>query len=492
MKNLISIRDFSRIDIDLLIKHATEIKKNPTFTKSINREDKIASLFFENSTRTRISSETAAINSGYYINGFTGVEGTSVKKGEPLLDTMKMLEGYGYKAIIMRHNLAGAGRFAADNLSIPVINAGDGSNGHPTQTLLDLFTIQETQGKIDGVKIALVGDLKYGRTVHSLLQACELYDVEVTLVSPPNLGMPKWRIEDYQNSTGSKVILSTDLEDVCKKVDILYMTRIQRERFPAGIEGELEFKKVCDIYHLTKDMLNGCKKNLSILHPLPRNKNNIEVSMDIDSTPHAKYFEQAKNGLFMREAIIQKLLANELKGKERAPINKTENLWKDLAIVHGTKSGDKLIYRLDSGTLIDHIERGKGQLVYKLLGLEKLTENEVVCAMNINSGKLKKKDVIAVHAKDLSPEQLYRVALISEEHTINIIKDKRVIKKGKAILPPVLKDLIICKNPLCVSRCEHNESAPSIFYVESQEPLRVRCHYCEQTEERDTVEFKTP
>ncbi len=490
MKNIISIRDFCRDDVDALIVDATKLKSTPSYSSNSSRDNKIASLFFENSTRTRISSETAAINSGYYINGFAGSEGTSVKKGEPLLDTMKMLEGYGYKAIIIRHGLAGASRFAADNLTVPVINAGDGSSGHPTQTLLDLFTIYEAHGKIDGLNIALVGDLKYGRTVHSLLQSFELYDVKVWLVSPPNLSMPKWRVEDFEKSTNSKITICSDLEEVIQQIDVLYMTRIQRERFPSGLEGEIEYKKVCNIYNLDHAMLEKSPNAISVLHPLPRNKNNIEVSMDIDNTPYAKYFEQAKNGLYMREALIQKLLTGGFKGKEQIQENNLEELWQEMQISDGSKSGEKLVYRLDEGTLIDHLEAGLGQIVYRLLGLEKLIDTEIMAAMNIRSKKHGKKDVLAVHAIKLSPEQLYKLALVSQTHTINFIEKKNVVKKGKAILPPILKDLIVCKNHLCISRKEHKEAAPSIFYVESREPLKVRCHYCEQTEYRGDIELK--
>lgn len=488
--DVISIRDFSREDIEKLISLATEYKKNGT--KKLKENLKVASIFFENSTRTRISSETAAFNLGGQINGFAGTEGTSVKKGEPLVDTVRMLESYGYQALVMRHNLAGAARLCADLLKIPVINGGDGSSGHPTQTLLDLFSIFEAQGKIDGLKIALIGDLKYGRTVHSLLQAFELFNVEVYLVSPENLAMPAWRIDDYEKNCGRKVIMQNDLKEVLRTVDVAYMTRIQRERFPQGVEGESEFKKAFGLYRLDANLLNSCaKKGLIVLHPLPRDKNNMEILTDVDHTPYAYYFEQAKNGLHMREAVLTKMLGEGLKGRKSAFATRAASL-QDLPILNGSKKGEKLLYRLDHGTLIDHLEPGQGLMAYKLLGLDKLTQNEVVLSTNIRSQKSGRKDVLAIHGKELETEQLYKLALLSAKHTINIIKDQHVVQKFKANLPSPLVNLFECINPLCISRKEHNEFAESRFHVESNtldtsSPLIVRCHYCEQVLKRGEI-----
>ena len=485
LKDLISIKDLTREDIFSLIEEAAQRKANPEINKSNNQ--KIASLFFENSTRTRVSSEAAATNLGYEITGFSGTEGTSVKKGEPLLDTVRMFEGYGVKAAIIRHPLAGGSRFVADNISIPVINAGDGSNGHPTQSLLDLFTIFESQKKLDGLHIALVGDLKYGRTVHSLLQAMEIFDIKLTLIAPENLKMSSWRVKEYENNTNKKIQYSDKITEIIKDVDVLYMTRIQRERFPAGIDGEIEFNKIARNFILHLEDLMGCKDNLTILHPLPRDKRNIEIHPDVDKTPYAKYFEQAKNGLYMREAIISKLIAGEIKGHDKE-IKKDENIFSEIKVMNGSKIGENLVYRLDSGILIDHIEAGRGNEVYRILKLQELTDKEVVICSNIRSKKQGRKDVLAIHDIDLTPQQLYKISLISPKHTINYIENREVYKKGKTILPTILKDHLICKNERCISRKEHQEYCDSIFYVQSQNPLIVRCHHCELIKRGEEIE----
>ncbi len=479
MKHIISIKDFSKQDIDDLINLALEIKNT---NKQHNLNKKIASLFFENSTRTRVSSETAAQNLNCYINGFSGAEGTSVKKGEPFKDTIKMFQAYDYKAIIMRHNLEGSARFAADNSDIPIINGGDGSNSHPTQTLLDLMTIKEIKHSLDNLKIALVGDLRYGRTTHSLLQSFKHYNIEVYLVSPENLKMPQWRIKDFKKN----IITTQDLKKTIKQVDVLYMTRIQRERFPKGPEGELEYKKVSGIYKITKEILTQAKKDLIILHPLPRCKHDIEIHPEVDQTNHAKYFEQAKNGMYMRQAILLKILNKELKGKQPQK-QKQENLWIDLPIKNGQKIGKNFLYKLKNGTLIDHIKSGKGFQVTKALGLQHYKETAMIHAKNMYSSRFETKDVIGIKDKELTEQELSRLALVSERATVNIIRDNKVVKKGKVNLPNIIKNFIQCQNPNCISRPEHLEFAQSIFYVENKEPLKVRCHYCETPLEREEI-----
>ena len=381
MKDLISIKDLSKQDIDGLIKEALELKRE--LKTDLLKNTKIASLFFENSTRTRVSSETAVTDLGGQISGFAGSEGTSVQKGEPLIDSIRMFQVYGYKAIFMRHGLEGSARLAADNSNVPIINGGDGSNNHPTQTLLDLMTILDEKGTIDGLKIALIGDLKYGRTVHSLLQALEKYNVEVWLISPPNLKMQEWRINDYKEKTNRTPIITEDLERTIKEVDVLYVTRIQRERFEEGPEGEIEYKKVSGIYKINKESLKDAKRNMIILHPLPRFKHNLEISIDVDNTPYAKYIEQAKNGVFMRQAILLKVFGDGFEDKEIGETN--EKLWKEVEITNGAKKGENFLYRLRNGTLIDHIECGKGTQVLKVLGMENYKNTPLIQAKNIKS-----------------------------------------------------------------------------------------------------------
>ena len=483
MRKLISIKDLLRDDIELLIKKSLSMKNKGI--KQSEKQIKIASLFFENSTRTRVSFETAAQNLGHYINGFSGIEGTSVKKGEPLIDTLKMFEGYGYQLIHMRHNLEGSSRYASDNCQCNIVNGGDGSNSHPTQTLIDLMTIKEKKGKLENIKIALIGDLKYGRTVHSLLQAMECFNSKIFLVSPESLAMSEWRKKDYSSKTGNELIISNNLNEVIKELDVLYVTRIQRERFPEGLEGDIEYKKVSGSYNINPELLQQAKNDLLILHPLPRYKFNMEISMDINQLDQCGYYDQATNGRFMRAAIIECLLNKKLNGKTREP-NNNPQLWQSLSIKHGTKKGERMIYRLDNGTLIDHIEHNRGDLVRSLLGINS-QEGPILVASGIRSKTYGRKDVLAIHNVSLSPEQSYMLGLISDQATVNIIQTQKVVRKGKVGLPDVIDNLVQCQNMRCISRPEHYEFATNKFYVESREPLKIRCHYCEHPMERSEI-----
>ncbi len=487
--DILSMRDFSREEVEEIIHKALELKRtkktNTQDLNSLSHNKILASLFFENSTRTRESHELAATKLGMNIIGFAGTEGTSVKKGEPLADTARMYAGFEADVVVMRHNLDGAARFVADVVNVPVINAGDGANAHPTQTLLDLMTIFEKFGTIDNLKIAMVGDLKYGRTVHSLLQGLALFrNVEIWAVAPPGLEMPAHCIAEFEERTGTKIFYTPHLQEVLDKAQVLYMTRIQRERFPTSVEGEHEFKKVSGMYELTSQVLTRANPSLCVMHPLPRVKHKLEISLDVDASPRALYFEQARNGVFIRQILISHLL-----GVQKTKIeNKEENgLWRE-RFVNGQDKKESYLYRLDNGTLIDHLEPGKGPLVHSLLGLERL-QTTVVQALNIASTKYGRKDVLAIHNMRLTPRQLWKIALVSERASVNFIEDKRVVQKGTVILPRVLERLLLCQNVNCVTRPEHFEHAPSKFIVEQDKPLRLRCYYCERTCGQEDVEL---
>ena len=297
-RNIISIAEFSREDLELVVKTALDLKNNPQ--KNLLDGKLIASCFFEPSTRTRQSFETAIQRLGGRVIGFSDASNTSIKKGETLADTARILSSYA-DAIVMRHHKDGAARLVSQFSAVPVINAGDGTNQHPSQTLLDLVTIFETQGRLDNLKIALAGDLKYGRTVHSLAQAMKHFSCEFYFVSPPSLAMPDYICEELDEANIKYQILPT-LEEAIETVDILYMTRVQRERF-----DEQEFLKIQGKFNLTPETLKNAKSNLKVLHPLPRID---EISADVDYTPYAYYFEQAKNGVFARQAILS-LVLNE-------------------------------------------------------------------------------------------------------------------------------------------------------------------------------------
>ena len=297
-RDIISIGEFSRQDLELVVKTALDLKNNPQ--KNLLDDKLIASCFFEPSTRTRQSFETAIQRLGGRVIGFSDASNTSIKKGETLADTARILSSYA-DAIVMRHHKDGAARLVSQFSAVPVINAGDGTNQHPSQTLLDLVTIFETQGRLDNLKIALAGDLKYGRTVHSLAQAMKHFSCEFYFVSPPSLAMPDYICEELDEANIKYQILPT-LEEAIEIVDNLYMTRVQRERF-----DEQEFLKIQGKFNLTPETLKNAKSNLKVLHPLPRID---EISADVDNTPYAYYFEQAKNGVFARQAILS-LVLNE-------------------------------------------------------------------------------------------------------------------------------------------------------------------------------------
>ncbi len=296
--DIISMQDLPLPRIKLILDTAAKIKaKRPS--KLLDNKI-IAHCFFEPSTRTRLSFETATLRLGGNVIGFSSDEALSIQKGETLHDTMRVISEYA-DLIIIRHPKEGAARLAADVSSLPVINAGDGANQHPTQALVDLFTIQECQQRMDGLSIALVGDLKHSRTIHSFAQACMLFDVRLFLVSPESLSMPE-ALCDTLKKAGVRFSFHQSIEEVVQKVDILYMTRVQQERFT-----ESKYKLMNKKYVLTPEILEAAKPNLKILHPLPRVN---EIDIRVDETPFASYFEQSANGVYVRQALLS-LLLNE-------------------------------------------------------------------------------------------------------------------------------------------------------------------------------------
>ncbi len=296
-RDVISIRDFSKEDIEYVLNTAERLEKELKEKGSLEyaKGKILATLFFEPSTRTRLSFESAMHRLGGSVIGFAEASTSSVKKGESLRDTIKTVEQYS-DVIVIRHPKEGAARLAAEVAEIPVINAGDGSNQHPTQTLLDLYTIKHEFGKIDGLKIALLGDLKYGRTVHSLSEALSHYDVELYLISPDLLRMPRHIVEELKEK-GVKVYETSDLESVIGELDVLYVTRIQKERFP----DEQEYLKVKGSYVIDLEILKKAKETLKIMHPLPRVD---EIHPSVDPTKHAIYFRQVFSGIPVRMALL--------------------------------------------------------------------------------------------------------------------------------------------------------------------------------------------
>lgn len=296
-RNLISITDFNKEEYLQVLDIAEDFEKNPK--QPILSDKVVATLFFEPSTRTRLSFESAANQLGARVIGFSSPAATSVQKGESLHDTIEMVSSYS-DLIVMRNPKEGSSRYASEVSRVPVINAGDGANQHPTQCMLDLYSIRKTQGHLDNLQIALVGDLKYGRTVHSLVQAMCNFNATFHLVSPEELKLPSSVKMSIKNA-GLKYYQYTEIKDIIPTADIIYMTRVQRERFP----DPLEYERVKDSCILSADMLQGCKSNMRILHPLPRVN---EIATDVDSTPYAYYFQQAQNGVYVRQALMSAIL----------------------------------------------------------------------------------------------------------------------------------------------------------------------------------------
>lgn len=299
-QHVISISDLTTEQLELLLQTALKLKADPR--DDLLEGKLIGSCFFEPSTRTRLSFETAVQRLGGKVIGFADGANTSAKKGETLADTARIISSY-TDAIIQRHPKDGAARVSAEFSKVPVINAGDGTNQHPSQTLLDLVTIYETQGRLNKLKIAMAGDLKYGRTVHSLCQALKRWDCEFAFVSPLSLAMPEYITEELE-AAGCRYQILPDLETAVEWADILYMTRVQRERF-----DEQEFAKIQGKFNLNAAMLANARPNLRVLHPLPRVD---EIHPDVDATPHAYYFEQATNGVYARMAILSLVLNEEV------------------------------------------------------------------------------------------------------------------------------------------------------------------------------------
>ena len=298
--HLITATQLSRDDIEAVLDRARAVADDPTAYAGRHAGSVLALCFFEPSTRTRMSFDSAAKRLGIDTIDMGDVESSSVSKGESLSDTVRVIEGYS-DAIVLRHPSEGAATLAAEQVSVPVVNAGDGAGQHPSQTLLDLHTIRENHG-LDDLTVGIMGDLKYGRTVHSLAAALTNFDVNQHFISPESLRLPR-SVRFDLHETGAQVREHTDLEDVLDELDVLYVTRIQKERFP----DENEYHRVAGEYQIDADTLAAAADDLSVMHPLPRVD---EIAPDVDATDHARYFEQAHNGIPVRMALLDTLLEN--------------------------------------------------------------------------------------------------------------------------------------------------------------------------------------
>ena len=337
MKNFISIKELEKEEILEVLDVAEKLVQNPN-PELLNGKI-VGSLFFEPSTRTRLSFTSAAYRVGAKVLGFESPDATSLKKGESLRDTIKIVEAYS-DVIVMRHKIEGAARFAASISKHPVINAGDGANEHPSQTLLDLFTIRKELGRLDNIKIAFVGDLKYGRTVHSLTKALEHFKPEFYFVAPESIQIPDYILKEL-DEVGIPYHIADKYEPILKEIDVLYMTRIQRERFDS-IE---DYNKVSGVYKISKKDIEGkCQDHMIILHPLPRVD---EIDIDLDDSKHALYFKQAANGVPVREAMYALALAGSSldikKDKDEIEYNDKVVCSNPKCVTHFEKTENKVI-----------------------------------------------------------------------------------------------------------------------------------------------------
>ncbi len=296
-KSLISITDYKKEDVLSMLDLAGEFENNKH--KDVLKDKVVATLFFEPSTRTRLSFETAVNRLSGRVIGFSDSTSSSVTKGETLNDTIRIVSSY-CDLIVMRHPLEGSARYASEVSKVPVINAGDGANQHPTQTLLDLYSIRKTQGSLDNINIFMVGDLKYGRTVHSLLMAMSEFKTTFHFISPEELKMPV-EYKMHLKEIGLEFYEHKDFTDSVSEADIIYMTRVQKERF----SDPIEYEKTKNAYILKNEMIEKTKDTMKVLHPLPRVN---EIDVDVDANPKAYYFEQALNGVYTRQAIISSIL----------------------------------------------------------------------------------------------------------------------------------------------------------------------------------------
>ncbi len=477
-RSVISVNDFSARDFDIVLKRAEEFKNlhkqgNANKISDLLKGKRIASLFFEPSTRTEKSFDAAIKNLGAEAIGFGNPSNTSVVKGEPLVDSLRMFENYDAQAIIIRHNLDGAARFAADSLKIPIINAGDGKNQHPTQTMLDLLSIKETQGKLDGLKIGVVGDLKYGRTTHSLVSALTMFSSnKFYFVSPDVLKMPLYYLDLIKNR-GHDYEISNDLQEVAEKVDILYMTRIQQERFPDTMEGKEDYDRVKNLFSLHAKLLKNVKPNLKVLHPLPRNKNAIELDYSVDNTEYAYYIQQAQNGIYIREALLDLIFNDSEIYTEKKQEYKTAS-FQNVKPRPSAKKG--IIAPIENGIVIDHIAPDKFKEVSSILGLKDPEINFSLGRVTRTNGE--KKLILKVSNRNISESLLNMLAVVTPDSTVSFIEHSNVVRKGKVKLPEILNNIVACPNSSCISNLIYKEGAMPMIYVINREPAMFICHYC--------------
>ncbi len=471
-RDILSIHAFSREELLYILQCAKTIMQEPQLLQGHT----VGLAFFEPSTRTRLSFHHAAQQLGAQVLGFGSTEGTSLLKGESLTHTLKMMAGYRCDILVVRDARDGAAQYAADMLPISVINAGDGKHEHPTQTMLDLFTILELFGHIDNLHIGFAGDLKYGRAFRSLETALSLFSgMRFTYISPPQL---KPDVLDLSSRW------TNDYADILSDIDILYVTRIQEERFP----DKQEYEQVARTLQLRPAHLVQAKKTLLILHPLPINSQKFpEIHPDVEqmlvpgtTETYARYIDQAAYGLPIRMALLA-LVAGKRGTEITMPYHPITHEKKaalqQLPSAHSSLEQNRVLGYIENGTVIDHLH---SEAVLPVLDLLSLPENQlIILGKNFESKKRGRKGVIKIVDYHPTSEQLNRIAVLSPEATVSHIKNGCVVEKGRVVLPSVVENILECSNPNCISRREQKENTPTLFYVRDPQHRLFQCHYCD-------------
>jgi aspartate carbamoyltransferase catalytic subunit len=461
------------------MKGAIEKRDTDVYQLAAKRDMIAALLFFENSTRTRTSFEIAAMRLGMRTTGFPTADTTSVKKGESLRHTLDMYEAFNCDTVIMRHHLDGSARFAAQHLGIPVFNAGDGKHEHPTQTILDLFTIREHLDRLEDFDIGIAGDLKYGRTAHSLVIALSKFSgIRVHLFSPGDLALPE-AFRGNLEKWGLEVETHESLASMAPKVDVLYQTRIQKERMP----DLLEFEQAKAQSEFTMEMLETTKVNFGLMHPLPIDKTAPSISGSIDGHPKAIYKKQAGNGVPTRLtelALSLGLLGEDFEGEAYQPKEEDDTYIKDLKVVVKPTRTDFSIRPIrDNGVVVDHVQAYQEEVLIRLLRVRE--RQDVYRAGTVKSMRRPGavKGILMIEGRVFSDEELRAIAAVSPGCTVNSIKGGQVVRKVQLNLPARVAGIpqIECPNKGCITHPDHQESVPPVMVRSSEKS--VRCAYCD-------------
>lgn len=466
------------LDLSDKFKRALKSRDVSAYRLAEGRDLLVALLFYENSTRTRSSFEIAALRLGLSLTGFGSIEGSSVKKGESLAHTLDMFDAYMCDAVILRHHLDGSARYAAERIGIPVFNAGDGKRQHPTQTILDLFTIREHTGRLQGLDVGLGGDLKYGRTAHSLALALAMFPGNVLhLPAHSVLPMPDEIVETVR-SAGMEVRLHDSLEDMVPHLDIFYQTRIQKERIP----DPEEFEKAKSEAVFTPEIMAMTRDGFGLMHPLPIDKTLPGISTELDSHPKSIYKRQAGNGVPTRMAELAIALGLEEIPPEARPAQTSEArpFYRELPVhTKPRKEGVSIRPIRDRGVVIDHLKPYTDSLLAELLSVR--TRQDIYRGGTVRSvsrpGNVK--GILMIENRRLTAEELKIVATLSPGARVNYIEGGHVAQKIEVSLPDVIENVphLMCPNRGCITRPEHSEHVAPRF-VRMSEKL-VRCAYCD-------------